>query len=663
MVAAAQRCRWQQPWTNRRLTMTPKPTVLVVNDDAVQLRLTAAALGRDGFDVLSCADAEQALRRLDEQPALDIIVTDLYMPGIDGWRLCRLLRSAAFARYNETPILVVSSIFSGSDAEELTTQLGADGFLAAPYDSGKLCRVVRGLIGNHVPVKSSTVLIVEPDADYAQQLAAAFESRRYRVTLARDGRDGLALYRQEPRQIVVLDGDAAEVQTDRLIDVIKEPGTATVIMILTSDASAGVAVDLIRKGADNYLRKPFAADDLVKACEAAVRQRALLRIEELLQIRTRRLRESEERYRSLFENAGDGIATYTLDGVLMSVNGALETLLGTSRDDVLGDFYGKLMTSESLVHAKTAQDEARCHAGDSWACELTLVRADGAVVPVQAHCRFLGGKDAGPSMIMATYRDLTAERKLDRQRAEFSAMLAHDIRNPVGLIRGYAELLLNDGKAPLDAERKRQCHERIRDAADVVASLVNNYLDVSRIEAGRLDLSKQSLDLSALLRRIFERFEGDAERRAIDFKLFDDRPLCIDGDLLALDRVFANLLNNAFKFTPPGGAIGLRVARRGADVAVEVRDNGPGIDAEKLPTLFQKFNRIEIGERQEGLGLGLFIVRELVHAHGGTVDVASTLGQGACFSVLLPLAAPQVESHENPTPTGRAADNGATNML
>jgi len=630
--------------------MAHNPTVLVVNDDPSQLSLTSRVLSRDGFQVLACRDAEQALSLLGEPRPVDIVVTDLYMPGIDGWRFCRLLRSAAFERFNGTPILVVSSIFSGVDAEELTAQLGANGFLAAPYDSAQLCRVVRGLIGNHKPVQSSTVLIVEPDGSQAQQLSAAFEAGGYEVNHARDGREALALFRQKPQQILVLDGDFTEVRTDRLIDAVKEPGTSTVVIVLISDSSASIAVELIRKGADNYLRKPFESKYLVELCAAAVRQRALLRIEELLQIRTRRLRESEDRYRSLFENAGDGIATYTLDGVIVSVNCALEALTATGRDVLLGNLYGDLMTVPSLALAKAAQEQARVRRVGSWVCDLELVRSNGVMVPVRAHCRFLGGKGTGSAMIMATYRDLTAERKLERHRAEFTAMLAHDIRNPVGLIRGYAELLLHDAGRPLDAERKRKCHERIRDAAEVVDSLVNNYLDLSRIEAGRLDLAKQPLDLTAHLRRIFERFEGDGQRRGIRFELFTEQfPATIDGDLLALDRVFANLLNNAFKFTPEGGAISLTMARRGADVVVEVRDSGPGIDGQKLPMLFQKFNRIEIAERQEGLGLGLFIVRELVHAHSGRVEVSSALGEGTCFSVFLPLAVALLVGGETPS--------------
>src|SRR5258706_361396 len=284
--------------------MVKNPTVLVVNDDPSQLRITSKALSCDGFEVLPCADAEQALRLLGEGGAVDVVVTDLYMPGIDGWRLCRLLRSAAFARFNTIPILVVSAIFSGSDAEDLTVQLGADGFLAAPYEPAKLCRVVRNLIG-----------------------------------------------------------------------------------------------DL----------------KLVQLCETAVRQRALLRIEDLLQMRTRRLRASEDRYRNLFENAGDGIVTYTLDGITISVNRALETLLVMTRDELVGKSYERLMTAVSLATAKKAQQEARANREDAWTYTLELVRPDGTLVPVQSHCRFLRDTDGGPTMVMATYRDLTVERRLEQQ--------------------------------------------------------------------------------------------------------------------------------------------------------------------------------------------------------------------------------------------------------
>ena len=217
-------------------------------------------------------------------------------------------------------------------------------------------------------------------------------------------------------------------------------------------------------------------------------------------------------------------------------------------------------------------------------------------------------------------------------------MLAHDIRNPIGLILGCAELLLDSAGPPLDLATVQKCHQRIRDDARVLESLVSNYLDVSRIEAAQLNLSKQPIDLTAVVERIVERYQCETQPRSIRLELTAKEVAPIDGDALALDRVFANLLHNAGKFTPDGGAIEVTVARRGADAVVEVRDNGAGIDAEKLPTLFQKFSRIETGERREGLGLGLYIVSQLVDAHGGRVEVESALGKGSCFSVFLPLA-------------------------
>lgn len=622
--------------------MSKIATAMIVNDDPTQLKLATRILERDGFTVLSCLGAEQALHLLSQRDAVDIVVTDLHMPGIDGWRFCRLLRSRAFAACNGIPILVVSAIFSGADTEEMTAQLGADGFLAAPYEPVMLCRVVRGLIGNDKPVNLNSVLMVEPEDGLAEKLTATFQANGYAITRARDGAAAMAFFKRQPRQIVLLDYDHSPTEMARLIDTIKQPGTPSVVIVMTADGSPELALDLIRKGADNYILKPVALDHLLKLCETAARQRALLRVQELLELRTLRLRASEERYRSLFENAGDGIATYSTKGVLISLNRTLEKLLEIGRDRLVGEPFGELLTVKSLTDSQAAQEQARLNRDSFWIYEMALKRSDGRLVPVEARCRYLRSKGAEPSMVMAMYRDLTAVKKLERQRAEFNAMLAHDIRNPVGLIRGYTELLTDGGPA-FEAAKMRQCHERIRDAADVIASLVNNYLDVSRIEAGQLELSKQPVDMAALLRRVADRFAGAAQARSIRFEFSapDSAPAdspVTEGDSLALDRVFANLLNNAFKFTPDGGAISLTLVCRGADGVVSIRDTGPGIDPKKLPSLFEKFTRIELTERQEGLGLGLFIVRELVAAHRGRVEAASVVGEGSCFSVYLPLA-------------------------
>jgi PAS domain S-box-containing protein len=414
-----------------------------------------------------------------------------------------------------------------------------------------------------------------------------------------------------------------------------------VAIVATGHASANDVLELIRKGADSYLPKPILPEYLLHLCETAARQRALLRVEELLELRTRKLRDSEERYRNLFENAAVGIVTYALNGTVVAMNRALEDLSGRSQDDVVGKSFSQFLTPASYSKAYEEQRRARIQRMRSWSHEIELMRPNGRIVPVEAQYRFLRGRDDQPAVIMAMYRDLTAKKKLQQQRAEFSAMLAHDIRNPVGLILSCSELLQNETTEP---ELAKKCHRRILSDARLLQALVNNYLDASIIEAGQLTLNKRRFELRELLQRLVERFDGEVQMRSIRLEADQATSEMLDGDELALERVFLNLLQNAFKFTPDGGRIALTVERRNADTVISVRDSGPGIAPEKLSHLFRKFQRMEIGERQEGVGLGLYIVKQLVAAHGGRVEVDSVVGRGSRFSVILPVEDPVQQS-------------------
>ena len=615
----------------------PKPTALVVNDDPAQLHLASSILARDGYNVIPCIGAEPALALLAEHAAVDLVVTDLYMPGIDGWRFCRLLRSGAYREFNKIPILVVSATFSGADAEEITAQLGADAFLSAPYGPSVLRQIARDLIGNVKPKSMTQVLVVEPNLKDAEALLEIFKVNGYAATHVASGAEALARFSSKRPQIVILEYELPDMSGARMLEAIKKPGSAVVAIVVTGHASANDVLELIRKGADSYLPKPILPEYLLHLCETASRQRALLRVEELLELRTRKLRDSQERYRNLFESAAVSIVTYALNGTVVAMNRALEDLSGRSQYDVVGKSYSQFLTPASYSQADEEQRRARIQKLRSWSHEIELLRPNGSIVPVEAQYRFLRGRDDQPAVIMAMYRDLTAKNKLQQQRAEFSAMLAHDIRNPVGLILSCSELLQGETTEP---ELAKKCHRRILSDARLLQSLVNNYLDASIIEAGQLKLNKRRFELGELLQRLVERFDGEVQTRSIRLEADQATGEMLDGDELALERVFLNLLQNAFKFTPDGGRIALTVERRNADTVICVRDSGPGIEPEKLPHLFQKFQRMEIGERQEGVGLGLYIVKKLVAAHGGRVEVDSVVGRGSCFSVILPVEDP-----------------------
>jgi signal transduction histidine kinase len=493
-----------------------QPSAIVVNDDPVQLRLASSILQKDGLDVLACKGADEALQAIGEHQQIDVIVTDLHMPGIDGWRFCRLLRSPEYPTLNHVPILVMSATFSGIDAEQVTADLGANAFLASPCKPSLLQSTVRDLLDGAKPRASMPVLIVEDSATQAAQLGHAFASRGYDVYVATTSEMGRQLFEQHNPGIVILDYYSPDATGDQLLADIKKPGSHTVAIVITSDTTPERATHFIRQGADGYVRKPFDPEYLIELCDQARRQRALLRVEELLEVRT---------------------------------------------------------------------------------------------------------------------------QELEQERADFLAMLTHDIKNPLGVILGCTEILMEEAQERASGEELHFL-ERLQSNATLVHSLVANYLDYSRSESGHLTLNKRLLDLGALILRTVQRYEAEARRRVLtlDLTLAQDLPP-LEGDPLALERIFANLLHNALKFTPEHGHISINIAAENGEISVSILDTGCGITPEEIPLLFQRYRRTSTTRLGEGTGLGLFIVKALVEAHGGRIDVQSVVDEGSRFTVFLPAQA------------------------
>jgi signal transduction histidine kinase len=238
--------------------------------------------------------------------------------------------------------------------------------------------------------------------------------------------------------------------------------------------------------------------------------------------------------------------------------------------------------------------------------------------------------------------EISERQRMERQRQEFLTMLTHDIRNPLSVVLGYIDLLQEELNTRRNEDISKEILPRLRSNTLTVFSLVDNYLDVSCLEDRPFHLTKEAVDLNLLLSRVGQHYEIEARRRHImlSFSLQPETPP-VQGNLVALERVMSNLIHNALKFTPEHGCITISSSRTAHDVIASISDTGPGIAQEDIPILFEKYRRIEHAETHEGNGLGLFIVKALVEAHGGRVEVQSTIHQGACFSVILPLA--QVE--------------------
>jgi len=249
-------------------------------------------------------------------------------------------------------------------------------------------------------------------------------------------------------------------------------------------------------------------------------------------------------------------------------------------------------------------------------------------------------KPISPSRVMVRVRGALERRRLRQQllelRASFTAMLVHDLRSPLTLLSAYVQLFeaQPEGLSP----QHRRYVAAMGEACTRMIGLVSEILDIERAEAGKLELRRTPVDLARLVGEAVERFEAVATQQAIDLALaVDGQPPLVHGDAGRLEQVVMNLLTNALKFTPPGGTVQVTVAPAPGGVEVAVRDTGPGIAAEEMSLLFEKFSQTSATRgTRPGSGLGLVIARHLVEAHGGRIWAESELGGGSRFAFRLP---------------------------
>ncbi|GMV14189.1 MAG: PAS domain-containing protein [Polyangiaceae bacterium] len=261
----------------------------------------------------------------------------------------------------------------------------------------------------------------------------------------------------------------------------------------------------------------------------------------------------------------------------------------------------------------------------------------------------LAGEQGGT---LAVFVDVTDMRRLETMRRDFVANVSHELRTPVTAIRSAAETL--DTALEKDPEAARRFVEIIDRNAERLRELVEDLLDLSRIESQTYKLGFASLELGSVASHVIDLFRERADKKRI--RLLADLPaalpkVCVDPK--ALDHVLTNLIDNAVKYCPNGSTVSLRASEEGDLVRVSVSDDGPGIEPRHLPRLFERFYRVDAGRSRElgGTGLGLSIVKHLVEAMGGSVRVESTLGSGTQFSFTLRTEMPPERSAPNVTET------------
>jgi PAS domain S-box-containing protein len=359
------------------------------------------------------------------------------------------------------------------------------------------------------------------------------------------------------------------------------------------------------------------------------------------------IRQRERRYRVLVESANDLIYVTDNTGRLTYVNPTAVRTTGYSADELLGMYYLELVRSDAR-----AQVQAHYEGGADGATppyfELPIVTREGREIWLGQNVELLREEDRITG-VQVVARDITKQVEVEGMKDEFLSVVSHELRTPLTAIRGSLGLLAS-GKLGTLAERGQRMLEIAALNTDRLVRLINDLLDIEKIESGRVTLDRRAADAAALVQEAVDVMRPMAESHGVVIESdCEDARLWVDPD--RVQQVLTNLLSNAIKFSPAGGVVTVETVTGSDDVEFRVRDRGRGIPADKLETVFERFQQVDSSDSREkgGTGLGLPIARSIVQQHGGSIRIESRWGAGSTIVFTLPRMPAPIESDHGAT--------------
>lgn len=338
------------------------------------------------------------------------------------------------------------------------------------------------------------------------------------------------------------------------------------------------------------------------------------------------LRAERDLQRRILEAMQEGVVVVDREGHIVLVNSALRSMLLIGAEAV-----GKLLI-ETVRHAELddlLEDARDAHGAAPTEIELPGLKPRRLLV----HASPLSGDD---ERVLVVFVDVTELRRLESLRREFVANASHELRTPIAAVRSATETLRNGAlDDPAAAVRFIDIIER---NAQRLQSLVEDMLDLSKLESNEFRLKRERVELGSVVPIVLGLFRERAEKKGVRLTAeLPTAPLAVEGDARGLEHVLSNLVDNAVKYCPAGASIVVKATQEGERVRLIVSDTGNGIPAEHLPRLFERFYRVDAGRSRElgGTGLGLSIVKHMVEAMRGAVSVESSVGKGSTFTVSL----------------------------
>jgi two-component system, OmpR family, phosphate regulon sensor histidine kinase PhoR len=486
------------------------------------------------------------------------------------------------------------------------------------------------------------LLVVDDELGMREGMRRILTRYGFSVMTADNGATALELAAREDFQLVLVDLKMPGLDGFEVMERLRELRPASICIVVSAFATIESAVQSTKRGAFDFVVKPFAPDELLRVVVRASEQWQLSR--EAARLRAEReahlleLSAEKSRLRTILHSMGEGLLVVNIDGEVVLDNPGVRRLLGR----VTGAALPRVPVAELI------DDE-------SFLAEVERLRlppgADdargGAVIELrrgEAFCRAtlapIRDGDGTPLGVVVLLADITDAKALERMKTLFVSMVAHEVKAPLGAVEGYLHLML-DGDLDDDRERRHQVVGRCLQRTEALLALVQDLLEITRRADGSLQKRLAPVDLEGLVRELLQFHGGSASERSIAFDLQiapgTPRPL---ADRYDLERVVTNLLSNAIKYNRDGGRVTVRVRAEGATAVLEVEDTGIGMSEEDQRQVGREFFRAKNAATRQitGTGLGLALTKRIVESHHGVLEVRSEPGVGSTFRVLLPAA-------------------------
>ncbi len=470
-----------------------------------------------------------------------------------------------------------------------------------------------------------TILVVDDSPPTCWYLKRLLEKKGYGVMTAGDGAMGARMAMENLPDLILLDKEMPGMHgfdVSRILRRHQDTSGIPILMISSEDKTSEKIMGL-EMGADDFITKGINGDELYSKIQA------FLRIKDLQD----KLRRESDKLNQIFRYLHEPVAICSHDDRLLISSQVFLSLLRMPRE------VAQFKSMTEILSTLGVEDRmiARLREGLREDVRLTITIDDqithltGRTAPIQ-----LDNEEMAMAYI---FRDVTRVVEAEQMKADFHSMIAHDLRSPMSVIQGYVSLMAT-GKTGEMNETQVEFLDSVNRKITEMTALLNDFLDISKIDAGFVNLKCDDMDLCELVREVVADLQpmADGSNIKLDLELPAD-VVSVHADPLRLTQIMRNLVSNAIKYNREEGWIRLSVARDEEWAQVSVSDGGIGMSAEELRVLFEPYTRGSTQRTIKGVGLGVVIIKKLVEAHGGRISVVSEPDQGSTFTFTVPLAA------------------------